>query len=227
MRCQNCGNTLPEGATFCAICGARQNASQSSNYGSSNQGNSSQSNNYYQQNSYGQNGNVNLNQSVDNMNSKNANYLLDGEKVIAKANWNLIPFIIIWVIWFICLMIYTGAINTSYYYRSNPMVGTIIFMWIVSIAICALSIFLFLARRELVVTNKKVYGRIGLIGTKQFVIPLSKVNYVSVRYTILSRLLNSATFIVYPANAFFGITFMFVSNATEFRKAVEEEVYKH
>lgn len=38
---------------------------------------------------------------------------------------------------------------------------------------------------------------------------------------------NSAIFMVYPANSLFGIMFFFVANATEFRKAVEEEVYKH
>ena len=38
---------------------------------------------------------------------------------------------------------------------------------------------------------------------------------------------NSAIFMVFPANSLFGIMFFFVANATEFRKAVEEEVYKH
>ena len=235
MKCQNCGNNLPEGASFCAVCGARQVQAQSSNQGTYNQGTYNQgslnpSGGYYQQNPYGQNSTINLNQSVDDMNKKNANYLLEGERVIARANWNLIPFIIIWAVWFIYLIFVTSMQNTyssiTYYYNRGVSSITII-MWIVSIIVCLLSIFLFIARRELVVTNKKIYGRIGLIGTKQFIIPLNKVNYVSVRYTIIGRLLKSATFIVYPANALFGIMFMFVSNATEFRKAVEEEVYRY
>lgn len=232
MICKNCGNSIPDGSLFCDACGAKQEGSSSannSNFNSNynNYGGSSQQQNYYGQNPYTQNPTDDLNQTVNKMNAKNANYLLEGEHVIARAKWTLVPFIILWALWFIYLLIISLGSNRSYYSYSSGMGGFTVLIWIISIAVCAISIFLFLARRELVVTNKKVYGRIGLIGTKQFVIPLSKVNYISVRYNIISRLLNSATFIVYPANAFFGIMFMFVSNGTEFRKAVEEEVYKH
>ena len=225
MICKNCGNSIPDGSLFCDACGAKQEGSSSannSNFNSNynNYGGSSQQQSYYGQNPYTQNPTDDLNQTVNKMNAKNANYLLEGEHVIARAKWTLVPFIILWALWFIYLLII--SLGSGRYYS-----GFATILWIISIAVCAISIFLFLARRELVVTNKKVYGRIGLIGTKQFVIPLSKVNYISVRYNIISRLLNSATFIVYPANAFFGIMFMFVSNGTEFRKAVEEEVYKH
>ena len=203
MKCKNCGSELKEGSLFCAVCGAKQEETPS---------------------------NFDINQQIDNMNSKNANYLLPGEKIIARAKWTLVPFIIVWVLYFIGLLIGSNVTRRSYYdygyyYRSGNSLNIVI--WVISIVICALSIIIFLARRELVLTDKKLYGRIGLICTKQFIIPLSKINYISVRYGIITRILNSAIFMVFPANSLFGIMFFFVANATEFRKAVEEEVYKH
>ena len=167
--------------------------------------------------------------------NKEAKYLVEGEEIVAKAKWTLVPFILSWGLIILIEIILTKLYGMESYrvYLTNGLslvinlTSTCIAIIIITLFICALSILLFLLRRELVVTNKKIYGRIGLIATKQFIIPLNKINYISVRYNILTRLLNSASFIVYPGNSFWGIHFNYVAHANDFKKAVEKAIYSN
>jgi hypothetical protein len=58
-----------------------------------------------------------------------------------------------------------------------------------------------------------------------FIIPISKINYSSIRYSIIGRLINSAKFFVYPGTVI-GIGFNYLSNAQEIQKVLENATYK-
>ncbi len=151
-------------------------------------------------------------------------FVSDDEFEIARAKWTIVPFIVLWLLYFVAL--YFGYRRGANITNANKEIVNFLFLaaCIFSIIICIVSICIFLLRRELIITNKKVYGRIGLIGTEQFIIPIKKINYISVRYTIIDRILNSATFHIVPGTVF-GIWFGFISNAKHFRAELEKQMY--
>lgn len=216
MVCKNCGSTLPEDTTYCMNCNTWQNED-------TNKTEQKVENN------------TSNDKDENKAHKRDPKFLVEDEHIIARAKWTLIPFILLWGLILLVEIIFTAnyGINTYRIYLNNGysllvnLRSTCIAIILITLLICALSIILFLIRRELVVTNKKVYGRIGIIGTKQFIIPLDKINYISIRYNILTRILNSALFIVYPGNSFFGIHFHFVAQANNFKKAVEKAVYEN
>ena len=216
MICKKCGNEMPDDTTYCPHCNTWQNEEKNQE----DQKYASKTTNH---------------KDKQNTNKSEPKYLVDGEEIIAKAKWTLIPFILLWGLIILIEVILTKlyGINTYRIYLNNGLsivinlASTCVAIIIITLLICAQSVFLFLLRRELVVTNKKIYGRIGIIATKQFIIPIDKINYISVRYSIITRILNSASFIVYPGSSFWGIHFNFVTHANDFKKAVEKAIYNN
>ena len=227
MFCKQCGKEIPEGTKFCPSCGCNQEVQDAS----------ASFKQKVEQPA------IDVNQVINNLADKNIDTLSEGEQILAKAKWNIIPFALIWGIYFVILLIaktynpdYSYGYDFSVYQMIKDMLIELILrpvrmfftpsIIIISIIVCALSIWLFIVRRELVVTNKKIYGRIGLIGTKTKVIPLSKINYIAVKHTIIGRLLGSGAFTVYPGTIF-GVVFRFVANSEELKNAIEDELYKN
>ena len=223
MFCKKCGKELPEGTKFCPSCGTNQTAASSANI-----------------QDVAQSGINNLNQTINSFAEKNEDKLSDGEHEVIRAKWNMIPFAILWALYFL-FMILSKTIERSYSYDfstfniiKTAIVEVILYfrpffttsVIIISILVCAISLWLFFVRRELVITNKKVYGRFGLIGTKKSIIPLNRIHYVAVRHTIIGRLLGSSSFLVYPGTIF-GVAFRFVANAEDLKDAIEDELYKN
>ena len=202
MFCSKCGSEVGDGQAFCPNCGASMKGTGFGSIGGATN---------------------DLNQQLDRMNERNKSKLTEGEEVVIVGKWNIVPFIIIWGIIFIYLLVMNASIPSYYYYG---MEGLKVLIWLVAIIVCAISIFLFVARRELMITNKKVYARTGLIGIKQSVIPISKINYIYKGYTIIGRIIRSATVVIMPASSLFGIGFRFLSNADEVMFALEGEMYK-
>ena len=200
MYCNQCGKEIQDGTKFCPECGANQD-------GTNNDPLKAVSD---------------INNFFEDLEKKNSDQLIENETIICKAKWNIIPFIIIWGLFFMYLFIQNSAIYDYY----NPFRGIFNIIIFLSIVICALSIWLFLKRRELLVTDKKIYGRVGLIGTSQYIIPIKNINYINVKYSIIGRLLKSATLTVIPGTIF-GIRFMFISNVKELKNAIETMIYNN
>lgn len=214
MYCNRCGKEIQDGTKFCPECGANQDGTNNDQLKVV-----SDINNFF-----------------EDLEKKNSDQLIKNETIICKAKWNIIPFIIIWGLFFLYLFIHNQVIYNVYYnndyYKYNyyegyyPYRGLFNIVIFLSIVICALSIWLFLKRRELLVTDKKIYGRVGLIGTSQYIIPIKKINYINVKYSIIGRLLKFATLTVIPGTIF-GIRFMFISNVKELKNAIETMIYNN
>ena len=203
MFCSKCGSEVGDGQAFCPNCGASMKGTGFGSIGGATN---------------------DLNQQLDRMNERNKSKLTEGEEVVIVGKWNIVPLIVIWAIVFIYMLVMT--INVGKYDYDGTFIGWFVLAWIIVMVACALSIFLFVARRELMITNKKVYARTGLIGIKQRVIPISKINYIYKGYTIIGRIIRSATVVIMPASSIFGIGFRFLSNADEIMFALEGEMYK-
>lgn len=147
---------------------------------------------------------------------------IDGETVVGEAKWSLVALLIPFVLVFFGLIIYSNTPFSRYSpYGSH---GMKVFTWIVYIVVLILSVWLFLFRRKLVITNKKIYARIGLIGIKQYTIPLDRINYLSVRYNIIDRIIGSANLVVCSGASLFPISFFFIKNARELRAILEQQM---
>ena len=72
MVCKNCGSTLPEDSTYCMNCNTWQNEDDKKSNENS------------------------TNDAQKNAETKHPKYLVENEKIIAKAKWALLPFILSW-----------------------------------------------------------------------------------------------------------------------------------
>ena len=216
MICKSCGKEIEDWNYTCPFCGAKtqEDANEEKTV------NETTSNTTSEQSE----------KTTENVKTRPNYFVSDDEVEIVRAKWTIVPFIFIWLFYFLVLF----ASKSAFYARmqstqANINKGVIDFAFycfvVMSALVCLISLVIFLLRRELVVTNKKVYGRLGLIGTKQFIVPIKKINYISVRYSILDRIFNSATIYVVPGTIF-GIWFRFISNAKQFKNELEKLMYE-
>ena len=216
MICKGCGKVIEDWNYTCPFCGSKTQADDETKKTTSETTNETTS----EQNE----------KTTENVKTRPNYFVSDDEVEIIRAKWTIIPFIFVWIVYFIVLF---GSKSAFYASMKNAQANidksiielAFLLFLVISALVCLISLILFLLRRELVVTNKKVYGRLGLIGTKQFIVPIKKINYISVRYSILDRIFNSATIYVVPGTIF-GIWFRFVSNAKQFKNALEKLMYE-
>lgn len=216
MICKSCGKVIEDWNYTCPFCGAKtqEDANEKKTV------NETTSNTTSEQSE----------KATENVKTRPNYFASDDEVEIVRAKWTIVPFIFIWLFYFLVLFASKSAFYTRMQsLQTNINKGVIDFAFycfiVMSALVCLISLVIFFLRRELVVTNKKVYGRLGLIGTKQFIVPIKKINYISVRYSILDRIFNSATICVVPGTIF-GIWFRFVSNAKQFKNELEKLMYE-
>lgn len=215
MICKGCGKVIEDWNYTCPFCGAKTQEDESVKKTTSETASNSTS---------GQS-----EQATEKVKTRPSYMTSDDEVEVIRAKWTIVPFVFIWIFYFLVLF----ASKSAFYARmqnlqtniNKSVIDFAFYCFIVmSLLVCIISLVIFLLRRELVVTNKKVYGRLGLIGTKQFIVPIKKINYISVRYSIIDRIFNSATIYVVPGTIF-GIWFRFVANAKQFKNELETLMY--
>ena len=212
MICNGCGKEIEDWNYTCPFCGAKTQSNENEKNVTSETTNSEQSE-----------------QRNETVKTRPPYLVEDDEIEIFKAKWTIVPFVFVWIFYFIllfaCKNTYFAKMKSIQYSINDAALNFVFLLFIIiSAFVCLVSLILFLLRRELVITNKKVYGRLGLIGTKQFIIPIKKINYISVRYSILDRIFNSATVYIVPGTIF-GIWFGYISNAKQFKNELEKLMY--
>ena len=85
MVCKKCGIVLPKGALYCIYCNTWQNVKKE---GENNKMEK-------EQNNANQNNKLPSNKNQKNRQEK---YLVNGEEIIARAKWSIVPFILIWAL---------------------------------------------------------------------------------------------------------------------------------
>ena len=183
--CKNCGAELDNDAVFCSNCGASLDGKIPS------------------QSKY----------SINNPNNPFSLYkldMIDGEEIIRISEINnacfLAPAILIAIglIYFFVIVI-----SSSYYMGFNSL-----FLGIFTNPILIIGIVWFIVRyisyvnTELILTNKRVFGKCGLISTTQMQSPLNMINSVSFNMGLIGKLLGYGTVKVSTASTIFKFRFI-------------------
>ncbi len=162
------------------------------------------------------------------------------EEVILKAKksfWCLIPQIISCIIILAIFFVANNALNLSqqdqvkYLIQTgkkyvNPLEGKV---WI-PIILCVIIIGLKLIKlwgMNLAVTNKRVIGKIGVLKIQTLDYHIDKVDNVSFKAGLWGNIFHYYTVVVQGGGDNAQIKFIGISNANQFKNAVNEAVEKH
>ena len=179
--CNNCGSELPEGAIFCDECGTKSGDS------------SSLGNN-------------------DLFNSYNID-MMDGEFVIRHSQLHegclILPGIILAIGIFLGLIYFIFMISSWLYY-GGAFFAFIGFFNIFTIIGLIWLIIRFIAYKtnDLILTNKRVFGKCGLISTTQMQSPLNKIDSVSYSNGLFGKIIGYGTVKIATTSSIFKFRFI-------------------
>lgn len=138
--------------------------------------------------------------------------------------FGVVPFIVTAIVLLICVSITYGFKETSAVYIFYGLDFMSVTLFISSIGIIIRNV-LFLKYDCLVLTNKRLLGRIGIFRTVSIDIPIDKVDTLDVRTTFIGNILGYATITIRAMT--FYVLFGNVVNAREFVNTVMERVDKY
>lgn len=75
---------------------------------------------------------------------------------------------------------------------------------------------------QLIITNKKVSGKTGLINTNELDSPLNKINSVQVQQNLFGKIFNYGTINITTSSSSFS--FKFISKPNEFKKILNNQI---
>lgn len=183
--CKNCGKELEEGSIFCNECGTK-----------------------FGESSPSENRNFN---AGDNPFSRYNVDMIEGEKVIRSSQIHIgclyLPLIVIGVglmLGFLMIII----MISSYYFDFGMFLSSFL-NGITIIGIIWLIIrYIGYKNNDLILTNKRVFGKCGLISTTQMQSPLSKIDSVSFTNGLIGKLIGYGTVQVATTSSHFKFRFI-------------------
>ena len=184
--CKNCGAELEDGSFFCNECGAKSGGPLSS-------------------------ANVNKNSSENPFNRYKID-MIPGEKVIRSSQIHIGCLYLPLVIMVMGLMIgFVNAMAMAYGYVYSPLeaFSLILFNPIFIIGLVWLLVrFIGYTNNDLILTNKRVFGKCGLISTTQMQSPLKKIDSVSFRNGLIGKLIGYGTVEIATTSSHFKFRFI-------------------
>lgn len=126
----------------------------------------------------------------------NNKFLYENEEILERVTFTKVPIIILWVLAAIItiIIIVVGTIN-------NMIVGTVVPV-LVLLILCGIYTVKYLSR-ELIVTNKRIAFRSGILTTRFLDIPLNKIQSLTCSQAFWQRMFEYGTIII--SNSTYGI----------------------
>lgn len=143
--------------------------------------------------------------------------MIEGEEVLKHAEINpkclYVPAIMAGIGFMISLIMVIRIFSVSYSYYWSPGFGTFIscfiFNPILIIGLIWLIIrYIIYSHTDLILTNKRVFGKCGVISTTQMQAPLDKINSVSFSNGLIGKLLGYGTVRIATASTKFKFRFI-------------------
>lgn len=182
--CKNCGTELEDGSVFCNECGASVDASTRSN---------------------------NLNSNDNPFNRYNVN-MIEGEQVIRSSMIHVgclyLPLILtgIGLFWGILSLIF--ILGYTYYFVPGLLIIPFMNPFFIIGIIWLIIRYIGYKNNDLILTNKRVFGKCGLIFTTLMQCPLEKIDSVSFSQGIVGKIIGYGTVEVYTTSSRFKFRFI-------------------
>lgn len=146
------------------------------------------------------------------------------ENNIAKAEINkvaIVPAGVIAVIIDAVILFINLWYCNDYNYEDIYFLISVIIMIVLSFIIVGIDL-LILNHTALALTNKRIFGKTGVINTKSMDSPINKINSVSVNQGFWGKILNYSTVSVSTSSGSFK--FAYIKNADEFKEKTMEQI---
>ena len=179
--CKNCGTELEEGSVFCNECGAKADKS-------------SPHNNF--------SGNVFSEYKID---------MMDGEAVVRQSQIHegclIVPGFILGFGILVGFVLLLSQIGSYYFYPGWVFFDFINIFTIVGFIWMVIR-FIAYKTNDLILTNKRVFGKIGLISTTQMQAPLNKIDAVSYSNGLMGKIIGYGTVQIVTTSSKFKFRFI-------------------
>lgn len=178
--CKKCGSELEDGSIFCNECGARTVQSAHRDF----------SNNVFKE------------YNID---------MMDGEKIVRQSQVHegclIVPGIVFAFGIFIGFLIMFAQLSSYYFSPGLILMGFFNIFTIVGLVWLIIR-FIAYKTNDLILTNKRVFGKIGLISTTQMQSPLNKIDAVSHSNGLMGKLIGYGTVEIATTSSKFKFRFI-------------------
>lgn len=161
------------------------------------------------------------------------NNLGRGEEIVLKAKKSIFcafPQILFLILMIVAYVFVNSSIKDAEgKFGANPISGIGAYSWVLLIlgALPLIVRLIVLWGMNLVVTNKRVIGKIGVLKIQALDYHIEKVDNVSLKAGVFGNLFHYHTLVVQGGGDNAQIKFIGISNANAFKNAVNEAIEKH